>query len=498
MTTWPQVSADVLDDLHLDPHNVRLDGVADAPEADIMADLFHNEKALTLVEGIVKVGYLTHEVPIVVRRNRKLVVVEGNRRLAALKAIQNPYLVPDFQARVSALAAQLADRSALREIDVKQAPDQSAADQLIAALHTGNTRVAWTPARQAAFFQAQVDQGKTLQQLRAQYPTIEVERFMLRSRVMNLFKSVNYSRPELADLLASRNFPTSVLARIYESRDFIELTGIRLDAEGELRLAVPQDVFAEMAENIMTGIAEGDINTRSVNKVGSPRFVALIGELRDIAAGDPTASTPEADDTGTQSAAAGSAGGSQSTAQSSRRSSDSGDANGQAASESPSPGGTGQQASAAAGKSRQYLETSQLSVPAGYPPAISKILQELSLINVQRLPNATFDLMRSFLEKSTKAYADALGEDIRASTNQQGYVYLKQCLEWLEKRAVANGPKHLVQVLKKLQSNKVNDFTASTSHLNAINHNHHIFATPDDVRQGWDLMLSVLVEVLKP
>jgi hypothetical protein len=501
MSSWAQLTADVMDDLHLDPHNVRLEGVANAPEADIMADLFHNEKALALVEGIVKVGYLTHEVPIVIRRNRKLVVVEGNRRLAALKAIQNPYLVPDYQARIAALAAQIPDRGQLRKIDVKRAPNQAAADQLIAALHTGNTRVAWTPARQAAFFQAQVDQGKTLKQLKAQYPTVEVEKFMLRSSIMNLLKSVNYSRPELADMLASRTFPTSVLARIYESRDFIELTGIRLDAEGELQLGVPRDVFARMAENIMEGVAEGDINTRSVNKVGSPRFLALMQELRDIAASRaPSKSTAEAQSgrgavssTATAASAAGGKSNGHSAGPSAGTHSTAGaDASAPGSSHST---GTGDGKTA---KSRQYLDTSQLAVPTGYPAAVEKTLQELSLINIQRLPNATFDLMRTFLEKSIKAYADAVSEDIRKTTNQSGYVYLKQCLEWLEKRATANGPKHLVQVIKKLQSNKINDYISSMDHLNAINHNHHIFATTDDVRQSWDLMLSVLVEVLKP
>ena len=122
--------------------------------------MFTNEKALSLVEDIVKVGFFTHEVPIVVERNGQLIVVEGNRRVAALKAIQNPYLVPDHQARITKLAQSVPDRDAIRRITVKKAPSQDDADQLIAALHTGNQRVAWSPARQAAFFQTQLDAGK--------------------------------------------------------------------------------------------------------------------------------------------------------------------------------------------------------------------------------------------------------------------------------------------------------------------------------------------------
>jgi hypothetical protein len=498
MSAWEQIQADVLDELHLDPRNVRLDGLADAPEADIMADLFRNEKALELVESIVKVGYLTHEVPIIVRRNRKLIVVEGNRRLAALKAIQNPYLVPDFQARISALASDIPDRSRLRKIDVKRAPGQSEADQLIAALHTGTSRVRWTPSRQAAFFQAQVDQGKTLKQLRSQYPTIEVEKFMLRSGIMNLFKSVSYSDPALSDLLASRTFPTSVLSRIYESKDFIDLTGVRLDEDGNVKISVPPDAFAQMAENIMTGIKEGDIDTRSVNRVGSPRFQVLMDELRSIAAAeagaglpgstpDGQSSTPSNPEPGGSSSGGGSSGGSISEGRPNSR--NSGRSNGEPTSKTKP---------ASRAKKSQFLDTSQLSVPENYPDAVKLTLQELTLINVQRLPNATFDLMRTFLEKSIKAYAEANRIDIRQEQNVNGYVYLSNCLAWLESRVSAQGPRHLIQVIKKIRSNKVGDsYIVSMDHLNAINHNHHIFVSGDEVQTAWSMMLSVLLEVHK-
>lgn len=130
---WPQRDLEVLKGVRLDPKNVRLE-LADAEvEADIVEDLFANEDALGLVEAICQVGYLTHETPVVVKRDGEFVMVEGNRRLAALKAIQNPMLVPEYQARVSALTAVLADRSALAQIRVMVAPDQDAADQLVAS-----------------------------------------------------------------------------------------------------------------------------------------------------------------------------------------------------------------------------------------------------------------------------------------------------------------------------------------------------------------------------
>jgi regulatory protein YycH of two-component signal transduction system YycFG len=147
-------------------------------------------------------------------------LLEGNRRVAALKAIQNPYLAPEYQARITKLTQTLPNLNGLKKITVKRAPNQDQADQVIAALHTGNQRVPWGPLRQAAFFQAQIDSGKTYEQLVVQYPTIDVKEFVVRSRILNLFRSVKYKDPSLVDYIKRRRFPVSTLARLYDYDKF--------------------------------------------------------------------------------------------------------------------------------------------------------------------------------------------------------------------------------------------------------------------------------------
>jgi hypothetical protein len=227
MSSWPVLRLDVLDEIHLDPRNVRLETATLAIEADILEDLFVNENVLGIVEGIAKIGYLIHEMPIVVKRRSKYVVVEGNRRLAALKVIQNPMLVPEYQSRVSRLSSQISNRASLRKIDVRLAPNQSQAEQLIAALHTANLRRAWSPARQAAFFQAQIDAGRTYKQLLSRYPLADVRRFVYRAHMVNAFKGADYSEPALEDFLSSKKWSRSLsaLARVFESKEWSELTG---------------------------------------------------------------------------------------------------------------------------------------------------------------------------------------------------------------------------------------------------------------------------------
>ena len=46
MSTWEEVIVDIVNEVRLDPRNVRLDLADGVPESDIVQDLFTNEKAL--------------------------------------------------------------------------------------------------------------------------------------------------------------------------------------------------------------------------------------------------------------------------------------------------------------------------------------------------------------------------------------------------------------------------------------------------------------------
>jgi len=493
MSTWEEITVDIVNEVRLDPRNVRLDLPEGVPESDIVQDLFTNEKALALVEGITKVGLLTHEVPIVVERDGELTVVEGNRRVAALKAIQNPYLAPDHQARISKLAQAVSDRDALRRITVKKAPTQDDADQLIAALHTGNQRVAWSPARQAAFFQAQLDAGKTAEQLIAQYPTIDVRKFITRSKLLELFRNVEYADPALRDYVRKRRFPVSTLARLYENDKFLELVGISLgDQADTVTLAISPAMFARVATKIIGDIRDGDINTRTLNKTSSERYVEYMDELRDL--------LNEYDDSTPGSVATdGRSNGSTSEAPPSHEESSSRSDGNERGSEdgSSKTSDSGSEKAKPFPAKRNYLNTDNLLVPSSFPPSIHEIVKELGAINIQRFPNATLDLLRTFLEKTIKAYAEVLGEDIKKDSNEKGFVYLSNCLIWLENHFKTTGQTAYIQAVLKIRSDR-NGFVGSMAHLNATNHNHHIFAVPDDVREAWATIEGVMKAVLKP
>lgn len=504
MSTWEELVVDVVDELHLDPNNVRIEQLEGVPEADIIHDLFSTEKAFALVEGIVKVGLLTHEVPIVVRRKKKLIVVEGNRRVAALKAIQNPYLAPEYQARITKLTQTLPDLNALRKITVKRAPNQDEADQVIAALHTGNQRVAWGPLRQAAFFQAQIDSGKTPEQLIAQYPTIDVKKFVIRSRILNLFRAVRYKDPALVDYISRRRFPVSTLARLYDNDEFLRLAQIEVDEpSATVTLRSSRSEFARLAEKIVADISDNEINTRVLNKTSLQSYKDYMDDLRNLlneaveesddedeeSTDTPPALSPPASGGGavsSQGAGGNSAGDSGSTSPRDGNKEGVKEKGESPASEKPKK------------KQRNFLNTEQLQVPDVFPESIRAIFGELSTLNIQRFPNAALDLLRTFLEKVIKAYAESLNENIRNTSNQNGFVQLGHCLIWLEEYLKTNNKTAYLQVISKIRGNRIGDYIMTVDHMNAINHNHQVFASADEVRSCWDGMLGLIKVMLKP
>ena len=312
----------------------------------------------------------------------------------------------------------------------------------------------------------------------------DVDKYVLRSKILDRFRSAKYSSPELVDHVKGRSLSTSTLARIYESKDFIDLAGLKLDAAGRLSCKLNKKVFDAVAEVIVQGMVDGDINTRSVNTVTSPRFTELMEQLRDIVEGDGKASRP-ADKAKTSTGS-----------KEQEQASGGGGAN-------SSAGGTGQGSTGQPGprpgsrqKARAFLDVAQFNAPSTYPASIERILREFSTLNIDKYPNAAFDLLRTLLEKTAKSFAEANGVDLKPK-GQGGYVYLSNCLDWLETWFKANGPKSQVQVVKKVRSNMSRDFHGSQDLMNAINHNHHIFATGDDVRIAWDTMRSLLAEMLK-
>lgn len=111
MTTQTVTDIDV-DQLEFDVKNPRLAEFFDSPiqnEMDIIKILWETEDVQELVMSITASGFFRHEPLIVVEESGKFVVIEGNRRLAAVKAIRDPAVARQVKANIPTIAADLLD-----------------------------------------------------------------------------------------------------------------------------------------------------------------------------------------------------------------------------------------------------------------------------------------------------------------------------------------------------------------------------------------------------
>ena len=104
-------------DLTFDLENPRLPEfglTSNSTEADVIKVLWEAMDVEELVMSIAASGFFRHEPLIVTEEGGRNVVIEGNRRLAAVKVLLNPQIAEDLKADVPTITKRA--RSALREL----------------------------------------------------------------------------------------------------------------------------------------------------------------------------------------------------------------------------------------------------------------------------------------------------------------------------------------------------------------------------------------------
>lgn len=146
-----------VDWLKLDRENPRLVGVsARTTEEGIVAQLYRGEELGELLQSIAANGYLDIE-PLIVLLDpidQKLTVLEGNRRLAAIRLFREPALVDDIvkndRLKISIPNITPAVLATLDEVSVYRVPDRDAARSFIGFKHI-NGAAKWESYAKAKF-----------------------------------------------------------------------------------------------------------------------------------------------------------------------------------------------------------------------------------------------------------------------------------------------------------------------------------------------------------
>ena len=165
-TNWPTEYLSVAN-LFLDERNPRLGGeIGSRTQREIIQYLFDHDKALEVVRSIVARGYFENEPLLAISENGNYVVVEGNRRLAALKALGEPEILTEKVRRQVERISREADFEKIISVPVIIAPSRHETDRIIAGRHVGTPVLAWQAENRASFILSKLEEGYDNDQLK--------------------------------------------------------------------------------------------------------------------------------------------------------------------------------------------------------------------------------------------------------------------------------------------------------------------------------------------
>ena len=156
--------------LRLDAQNPRIPPTGRVlSQHELLCELVEHNRVYELARSIVANGYYPTEILVVVREGDERVVIEGNRRLAALKLLISPDAAPEeFQRRFRSLSEDVV-LAAVRKVPVIIAPSREAATPLIIDRHTHRQIDSWQPQMQARFYRSLLNRGATQEELCERY-----------------------------------------------------------------------------------------------------------------------------------------------------------------------------------------------------------------------------------------------------------------------------------------------------------------------------------------
>lgn len=270
--------------LLLDHHNPRIpDSGSDLTQRELIADLVENDKVLELAKSIVDNGYYPVEALIIVQEGGKEYVVEGNRRLAALKLLISPEVAPEnWERRFRALANRI-DPKSIRKVKVVRAPSREAAAPVIMSKHTRSQVESWSPLMQAKFYRNLVKRGLTVDDIAEQYglQPSEITDALQRNTMYSIACALDLPEDVAKKVQNQRQFPVTTLERLYRTPQVKQFLGIEFDENKRLVGKVPPHEFKKGYAKIVSDIATGEVHSRSLNTTAEmDEYLASFDEQR--------------------------------------------------------------------------------------------------------------------------------------------------------------------------------------------------------------------------
>ena len=265
--TWPTRHIGI-PALHLDARNPRLgrETLARAPR-EIIAYLFEHDKAMEIANSIATRGYFPNEPLLAIKENNKLVVVEGNRRLAALKALREPGLLEGSnQRQVERLSRRIAAQN-ISNVPVTIAPNRRVTDRLIAGRHIGTPVLAWQAENRASFILDKLEEGYGNDELRDElgFSLGDIQKARQTRAIADMARSLSLPEEVKAKLDNPRTKVFTTLARVFDSSIGREYLKVEPDPDHGLRGKSSRSEFVKGLTKVVSDVALGKASSRTLN-----------------------------------------------------------------------------------------------------------------------------------------------------------------------------------------------------------------------------------------
>lgn len=480
-----------VEDLALDLDNYRIP-TRPNDEAAALNYLFAEEEVLDAATLILRAGYFDNEVPIVVNEKGTYVVLEGNRRVSALKALLDPGSVPTHTTELKRLLTRFAleARNLPSSIRVLVAPSREVARPHIARLHTGLSKKRWSRDQQANYYFSLLGPGTTVDDLKMAYPDVQVVRFLKMVAMRRFLSGVVFSDPSLHDYVIGPGLTMSAFEYAYRNADIAAAIGAVFDAEGRLlpTALTPQAIGAALdtrqraaVELLMTEFRAKRLNTRSDEfKKDTHEHNWLIGRLTGTTLAGPTAaaSPPTSGDSNEPGSV------------------DDGPPGGHGGARPPgngTPGSTQPTSATPATRGPNHPDTKTTLSLSGldYQTNTSRNLQlryhELRRVDLKDTPAASAMLLRSVLETTIKFHFESTGTPATGQLNDTFKFVV----------AAYGKQKALQHSISRIQSGGT-AVPGSVQWFNVASHSAELVVDAQQVRDAYSLLEPVLRRLLRP
>lgn len=266
-SSWKKMTLNV-SALKLDKKNPRIpDYVPTKTTKDIVRFLFKNEKIQILIEKIVNKGFISHDPIYVVKEKNSYVVVEGNRRVTALKCLIEPSLAPTIpaQKKIDKLKASLGN-DLTEKIEVVVAPSRLDVENILFELHSEG-KLQWSRQQKNKFIsEVGISSGETIEQIadRFDVSVSEIYDSVQEYLVEKYFPYIGLN-PEQENKALNSTFSISFMSRILNNTFFREKTGYLIEGNA-IRTTITEIKFKKILNSIVCDIINKKIDSRKLNK----------------------------------------------------------------------------------------------------------------------------------------------------------------------------------------------------------------------------------------